>query len=166
MKFFIHLNKNWDREKLCSKDKYPAGCFDGARTNIDCALFRFAVGRGWRCWAATFIRLHLLLICCNQVGGTLTSIHFLYNSQLETFYVLRDWIFQRWMKLYEYIAGKNIKMSLQSFLRFKCQFDPKFCIQEISIFEPKDPINSLGIFVQFLYWKTSDFRLKPVSEFW
>ena len=76
---------------------------------IDCALFRFAVGRGWRCRAATFIRLHLLLICCNQVGGTLTSIHFLYNSQLETFYVLRDWIYQRWMKLYEYIAGKLSK---------------------------------------------------------
>ena len=24
-----------------------------------------------------------------------------------TFYVLRDWIYQRWMKLYEYIAGKQ-----------------------------------------------------------
>ena len=118
MKFFIFFDHKFWRIEMGSK-KYPAGCFDSVESNIDCALFRFAVGRGWRCWAATFIRLHLLLICCNQVGGTLTSIHFLYNSQLETFYVLRDWIYQRWMKLYEYIAGKNIKMSLQSFLRLK-----------------------------------------------
>ena len=148
MKFFIHLNKNWDREKLCSKDKYPAGCFDGARTNIDCALFRFAVGRGWRCWAATFIRLHLLLICCNQVGGTLTSIHFLYNSQLETFYVLRDWIYQRWMKLYEYIAGKNIKMLLQSFLRFKCPFLTRnFVYKRYLFLNPR----TLSIVLEFLF---------------
>ena len=31
------------------KEKYPAGYFDSVESSIDCALFRFAVGRGWRC---------------------------------------------------------------------------------------------------------------------